>query len=69
MMMVHQTATCLYLSQPHHLVLTRLQSAVNHHVLDVWSTHQAMQASELRNSTDLMEISRMVIIATRTRFQ
>jgi len=51
------------------LFLTRLQNLVNHRHPDVRSTHQVMQDFYLCNSRSLMEITRAVIIATRTRIQ
>ena len=51
------------------MVLTTLQNPENHRHPDVWSTHQAMQDSHLGHSRELMEITRAVIIATRTHIR
>jgi len=51
------------------MVLTRLLNLVNHRRRDLWSTHHAVHDSHLGHSREYVEITCVVIVATRTRIQ
>ena len=57
------------LCQPLCMVLSSIQNVVYHRRRDVQSTHHAMQDSHLRNFRELVEITRVVIVPTRTCIQ
>jgi len=52
-----------------HLVLPKLQAAVDPRSRDVWSAHQAMQDSHLCDSRDLGQFTRSGIITTASSVQ
>jgi len=57
------------LCQPHGMFLMRLQNAVNHQRHAHRSTHEAVQNTHLGHTSEIVEITCAVIVATRISIQ